>query len=89
MDHALQARLAVAAQVAKSPLSLVDAKPSNAHDRSSDHTDEWQRADELATLLQAAKVVQPPSAAKAAKTLRPSAGQWMSASVAVTRWVLG
>ena len=45
--------------------------------------------DELATLLQAAKVVQPPSAAKAAKTLRPSAGQWMSASVAVTRWVLG
>ena len=28
MDHALQARLAVAAQVAKSPLSLVDAKPS-------------------------------------------------------------
>ena len=69
MDHALQARLAVAAQVAKSPLSLVDAKPSNAHDRSSDHTDEWQRADELATLLvlQAAKVVQPPSAAEAAK----------------------
>ena len=64
MDHALQARLAVAAQVAKSPLSLVDAKPSNAHDRSSDHTDEWQRADELATLLQAAKVVQPPSAAE-------------------------
>ena len=53
--------------VAKSPLSLVDAKPSNARDRSSDHTDEWQRADELATLLQAAKVVQPPSAAKAAK----------------------
>ena len=67
MDHALQARLAVAAQVAKSPLSLVDAKPSNAHDRSSDHTDEWQCADELATLLQAAKVVQPPSAAEAAK----------------------
>eukprot|EP00322_Chrysochromulina_rotalis_P008372 CAMPEP_0115827920 /NCGR_PEP_ID=MMETSP0287-20121206/303_1 /TAXON_ID=412157 /ORGANISM="Chrysochromulina rotalis, Strain UIO044" /LENGTH=80 /DNA_ID=CAMNT_0003281113 /DNA_START=932 /DNA_END=1174 /DNA_ORIENTATION=- len=67
MDHALQARLAVAAQVANSPLSLVDTKPSNAHDRSSDHTDEWQRADELATLLQAAKVVQPPSAAEAAK----------------------
>ena len=64
--------MAAAAQVAKSPLSLVDAKPSNARDRSSDHTDEWQRADELATLLQAAKVVQPPSALLQPKLPNPA-----------------
>ncbi len=66
-DHALRARLAAAAQVAKSPLSLVDAKPSNARDRGSDHTDICRHADELATLLPATKLLQPPSAAEAAK----------------------
>ena len=48
-------------------LSLVDAKPSNARDRGSDHTDICRHADELATLLPATKLLQPPSAAEAAK----------------------
>ena len=55
------------AKIAKSPLGLVDAKPSIAHDDGSDHTDECQRADELTTLLLTTKLLQPPSAAKAAK----------------------
>ena len=65
--HTLRARLAVTAKIAKSPLGLVDAKPSIAHDDGSDHTDDCQRADELATLLLTTKLLQPPSAAKAAK----------------------
>ena len=46
---------------------LVDAKPSIAHDDGSDHTDDCKRADELATLLQTTKLLQPQSAAEAAK----------------------
>ena len=65
--HTLRARLAVTANIAKSPLCLVDAKPSIAHDDGSDHTDDCKRADELATLLQTTKLLQPQSAAEAAK----------------------
>ena len=60
-------RPAAAAKVAKSPLGLVDAKPSIAHDDGSDHTDDCQRGDELTTLLLTTKLLQPPSAAEAAK----------------------
>ena len=66
-DHALRARLAVTANIAKSPLSLVDAKPIVARDHGSSHTDDCKRAEELATLLLATKLLQPPSAGKAAK----------------------
>ena len=55
------------ANIAKSPLCLVDAKPSIAHDDGSDHTDDCQRGDELTTLLLTTKLLQPPSAAEAAK----------------------
>ena len=55
------------ANIAKSPLGFVDAKPSIAHDDGSDHTDDCKRADELATLLLTTKLLQPPSAGKAAK----------------------
>ena len=55
------------ANIAKSPLCLVDAKPSIAHDDGSDHTDDCKRCDELTTLLLTTKLLQPPSAAKAAK----------------------
>ena len=67
--HTLRARLGLpaAANIAKSRLGLVDAKPSIAHDDGSDHTDECQRADELTTLLLTTKLLQPPSAAEAAK----------------------
>ena len=67
--HTLRARLAATAKIAKSPLGLVDAKPSIAHDDGSDHTDDCQRDDELAALLLTVttKLLQPPSAAKAAK----------------------
>ena len=66
--HTLRARLAATANIAKSPLGLVDAKPSIAHDDGSDHTDECQqRGDELTTLLLTTKLLQPPSAAEAAK----------------------
>ena len=65
--HTLRARLTAAANIAKSPLCLVDAKPSTAHDDGSDHTDDSKRADELATLLQTTKLLQPQSAAEAAK----------------------
>ena len=65
--HTLQARPAVAAKVAKSPLGLVHAKPIVARDHGSSHTDGCKRAEELATLLLATKLLQPPSAGKAAK----------------------
>ena len=55
------------ANIAKSPLSLVDAKPIVARDHGSSHTDDCKRAEELATLLLATKLLQPPSAGKAAK----------------------
>ena len=55
------------ANIAKSPLCLVDAKLSIAHDDGSDHTDDCKRCDELATLLQTTKLLQPQSAAEAAK----------------------
>ena len=55
------------ANIAKLPLCLVDAKPSIAHDDGSDHTDDCQRGDELTTLLLTTKLLQPPSAAEAAK----------------------
>ena len=61
------AQLAAAAKVAKSPLSLVDAKPIVARDHGSSHTDDCKHAEELATLLLATKLLQPPSAAEAAK----------------------
>ena len=57
----------VTAKIAKSPLGFVDAKPSIAHDDGSDHTDDCQRGDELTTLLLTTKLLQPPSAAEAAK----------------------
>ena len=65
--HTLRARLPATAQIAKSRLGLVDAKPSIAHDDGSDPTDDCKRAEELATLLQTTKLLQPPSAAEAAK----------------------
>ena len=55
------------AKIAKSRLGLVDAKPSIAHDDCSNHTDDCKRADELTTLLLTTKLLQPPSAAEAAK----------------------
>ena len=61
---------AAAAQAAKSPLSLVDDQPASACDHGSDHTDRCQRAEEVPTLLPAAKLLQPPYAAKAAKPCR-------------------
>ena len=65
--HTLRARLAATAKIANSPLGLVDAKPSIARDLGSAHTDDCKRADELAALLLATKLLQPPSAAEAAK----------------------
>ena len=65
--HTLRARLPATANIAKTPLRLVDAKPSIAHDDGSDHTDDCQRGDELTTLLLTTKLLQPPSAAEAAK----------------------
>ena len=62
-----RARPAAAAHIAKSPLGLVDAKPSIAHDDGSGHTDDCQRGDKLATLLLTTELLQPPSAAEAAK----------------------
>ena len=56
--------LAAAAQVTKSQLRLVDDHPASACDHGSDHSDHYQRAEELPTLLPAAKLLQPPSAAK-------------------------
>ena len=41
--HTLRARLPATAQIAKSRLGLVDAKPSIAHDDGSDHTDDCKR----------------------------------------------
>ena len=66
-DHTLRARLPATAKIAKSPLGLVDAKPSIAHDDGSDPTDGCKRAEELATPLLTTKLLQPPSAAEAAK----------------------
>ena len=74
-DHTLRAWPATAAQVAKSPLSLVDDQPASACDRGSDHSDHCQRAEELVTLLLLAKLLQPPSAPKAAK---PCGRAWLS-----------
>ena len=62
------------ANIAKSLLGLVDAKPSIAHDDGSGHTDDCQRRDELATKLLATKLLQPRSAAKAAKAC---GGAWL------------
>ena len=59
-----RARPAAAAQVTKSQLRLVDDHPASACDHGSDHSDHYQRAEELPTLLPAAKLLQPPSAAK-------------------------
>ena len=72
--HTLRARLAATANIAKSPLGLVDAKPSIAHDDGSGHTDDCQRGDKLATLLLTTKLLQPRSAAKAAKAC---GGAWL------------
>ena len=66
-EHARRARPPAAAEVSKSRLSLVGDKPDDARDRSSEHTDECQRADKLPTLQQAAKLAQPPFATKPAK----------------------
>ena len=66
-DHTLRAWPATAAQVAKSPLSLADDQPASARDDGSDRTDSGQRAEQLLTVLLLAKLLQPPSAAKAAK----------------------
>ena len=57
----------LAAKVAKSTLCLVDPKPIVAHDHGSGHTDDCQRAEELATVLLATMLLQPPYAAEAAK----------------------
>ena len=73
--HTLRARLAVTANIAKSPLSLVDAKPIVARDHGSSHTDDCKRAEELATVLLATMLLQPPYAAEAAK---PCGGAWLS-----------
>ena len=59
--------LLVSPKIANSPLGLVDAKPSIAHDDGSGHTDDCQRGDKLATLLLTTELLQPPSAAEAAK----------------------
>ena len=81
------AALPATAKIANSPLGLVDAKPSIAHDDGSDHTDDCQRGDELTTLLLTTKLLQPPSASEAATTLWQSAVGRMSAAAAVTWWV--
>ena len=52
------------------PLSLVDDQPASFCDHGSDHMIGCQRAEELPKLLQAAKLLQPPYAAKAAKPCR-------------------
>ena len=66
-DHAPRAWAAAAAQAAKSPRSLVDEQAGSDRDHGSDHSDHCQRAEELPTLLPAAKLLQPPYAATAAK----------------------
>jgi len=63
-----RARPTAAAQVTKSRLSLVDEQPASARDHCSVHTDGCHHAEELATLPPAAKLLQPSSAAKAAKS---------------------
>jgi len=75
-DHTPRAWPATAAQVAKSPLSLADDQPASARDDGSDRTDSGQRAEQLLTVLLLAKLLQPPSAAKAAKPCgrAPSSG---------------
>ena len=84
----MRAALPTANQVAESPLSLVGDTPSSAREHGCDHVDGCQHAEELTVPPTAAKLLQPPFAAEAAQTLRPSADQWMSASVQVRRWVL-
>ena len=76
-------------QPTRSPLSRFGAAERRSRERGSDHTHVCRHADELATLLLLTKLLQPSSAAEAAKPVAEHAGQWMSASVAVTRWVLG
>ena len=55
--HTLRARLAATANIAKSPLGLVDAKPIVARDHGSDHMNGCQRAEELPTLQAAANLL--------------------------------
>ena len=57
-----------ASQIAESPRSLVDAQRGGAREHGSKHTDDCYPAEELAASLLAAELVQPPSAAAAAKS---------------------
>ena len=57
-----------ASQIAESPRSLVDAQRGGAREHGSKHTVDSHHAEELATPPLAAKLVQPPSAAAAAKS---------------------
>ena len=88
-DHAPRALAIDAFQPRRSPLSRFSAAERRSREHGSDHTDVCHHDDTLATLLLATNLLQPPSAAKGAQILQLAAGQWVSASAAVTRWVLG
>ena len=87
-DHAPRALAIDAFQPRRSPLSRFSAAERRSREHGSDHTDVCHHDDTLATLLLATNLLQPPSAAKGAQILQLAAGQWVSASAAVTRWVL-
>ena len=59
-DHTLRARPADADQITKRPLGRFRATPDRAHEHGSDHMDHHKHAEELATLLLATLLLQPP-----------------------------
>ena len=56
-------------QIRHSASSMI-SQPAGAHDHSSDQADDCHHADELATLPPAAKLLQPPYAARSSQILR-------------------
>ena len=83
-DHALRALAVDAVWPTRSPLSRFGAAERRSREHSSEHTKVCRHADEQATLLPAAKLLQPPSAAEHKPNCRLGTGEWMSASAEVS-----
>ena len=87
-DHAPRALAVNAVKPRRSPRGRFCATERRSREHSSDHTKVCRHSDEQATLLPAAKLLQPPSAAEHKPNVRLSTGEWMSAS-AVSQGGLG
>ena len=83
-DHAPRALAVDAVWPTRSPLSRFGAAERRSREHSSEHTKVCRHADEQATLLPAAKLLQPPSAAEHKPNCRLGTGEWMSASAEVS-----